>query len=122
MSFVTSLSSVLACTCVLRTACSSDTNLTMYQYYRLYTVQKMRTHHFTLAHKASSIAMRATTCRLPEESQSIANKTANNITNAPSSIRRKFGCSEEPGLSMFEMNASAALPEESCSELDISSE
>ena len=23
----------------------------MYQYYRLYTVQKMPTHHFTLAHK-----------------------------------------------------------------------
>lgn len=63
------------------------------------------TNHFTLAHKHNSMEMSAKRWILHEESHSSNSKTTSRKVKAPSTIRRKVGSSDDPGLRMLEKKA-----------------
>ena len=85
---------------------SSCTNLCVDEY----AVQHMSksTCHFTLAHRASWMPIKAKKCGLPFVMYADQRKTMNNSANTASRARRNVGWRDEPGLRMKEMNGSSS--------------
>jgi len=61
------------------------------------------THHLTLPHKHNSIPIRPNMWMFPEVINARMMKIMKRKAKAPSTMRRKVGCSEDPGFRMLEM-------------------
>lgn len=59
------------------------------------------THHLTLAHSANSMPINTNICMFPDVRKASVMNTSKRKVKAPSTMKRKVGFREEPGLSIF---------------------
>lgn len=74
----------------------------------IYRVKITKMHHFTLAHKQSSIAIRTRTWMLPDVRMASDVSMRSSNINEPSTMTRKVGCREDPGVRMLSRKDSAS--------------
>lgn len=85
------------------TFCSSLTNLqNIPRQRRLTSNSDLETHHFTLAHRHSSIPIKATKCRFPFVMTASVTSTNSRNANAPSRMSWNVGWRDDPGVRMLE--------------------
>ena len=63
-------------------------------------------HHFTLAHRQSSMPMSTMICTFPERRKRRAMKMASSVAKAPSRMSKKVGFKDDPGVSKLEKKLS----------------
>jgi len=68
---------------------------------------RSRTHHLILAQRASSMPISAKICIFPAVMNASAVNTARRDANAPSTMSKKVGFKDEPGLRMVEKKDSS---------------